>query len=227
MLKFLSDLRRPLLESGKVKSYILYALGEIVLVVVGILIALQVNNWNESRKQDITEAAFIAGIKNDLRQDREYIGRIVDRAEEKNAVYDRISQELFHYYDTNRPALDSLLVEYFKSQGTFYPISGSFQAAISGNELSKFKNKEFSHAVTSLYNSTYARLMDNAKDTDDRWHYFTKKYSRIRRTGHIPEMSPAELSEFLDDMYYHVFGLNYYRHNLNRAGAKIDSILSQ
>ncbi len=50
MITFLRKIRRSLLRENKVSKYLLYALGEIVLVVIGILIALQINNWNEERK---------------------------------------------------------------------------------------------------------------------------------------------------------------------------------
>ena len=50
MLRFFRYIRQTLLEQGKMKKYVLYALGEILLVMVGILLALQVSNWNEGRK---------------------------------------------------------------------------------------------------------------------------------------------------------------------------------
>ena len=50
MIKFFRRLRQQLLSENKTGKYFKYAIGEIILVVVGILIALQVNNWNESRK---------------------------------------------------------------------------------------------------------------------------------------------------------------------------------
>jgi len=51
MLKFFRKIRRNLLSEGKSGTYFKYALGEVFLVVIGILIALQINNWNENRKQ--------------------------------------------------------------------------------------------------------------------------------------------------------------------------------
>ncbi len=50
MIKFFRNIRRKLATENKVASYLRYAIGEVILVVVGILIALQVNNWNEERK---------------------------------------------------------------------------------------------------------------------------------------------------------------------------------
>tara|TARA_Y100000385_G_C13099534_1_gene643585 strand:- start:2936 stop:3121 length:186 start_codon:yes stop_codon:yes gene_type:complete len=50
MLTLLRKIRKSLIDSGSSRKYLLYAIGEIALVVIGILIALQINNWNESRK---------------------------------------------------------------------------------------------------------------------------------------------------------------------------------
>ena len=51
MIKFFRHIRQKLLSEGKFTKYLLYAIGEIVLVVIGILIALQINNWNEDQKK--------------------------------------------------------------------------------------------------------------------------------------------------------------------------------
>ena len=50
MLRFLRRVRQRLLAENGFRKYLLYAIGEILLVVIGILIALQINNWNEEKK---------------------------------------------------------------------------------------------------------------------------------------------------------------------------------
>ena len=50
MLTFLRKIRKSLIQSQSVRNYLVYAIGEILLVMVGILLALTVNNWNEARK---------------------------------------------------------------------------------------------------------------------------------------------------------------------------------
>ncbi|GLU45473.1 hypothetical protein Musp01_30970 [Muricauda sp. NBRC 101325] len=50
MIKFFRNIRKTLLNEGKTSKYLKYAVGEIILVVIGILIALHINNWNENRK---------------------------------------------------------------------------------------------------------------------------------------------------------------------------------
>ena len=66
MIKLIRNIRKKLIAQGKTTNYIKYALGEIVLVVIGILIALQVNNWNENRisytkKEKLLHALRIEG----------------------------------------------------------------------------------------------------------------------------------------------------------------------
>ena len=50
MLKFFRKIRQKLISEGNLKRYLIYAVGEILLVMIGILLALQVNNWNERNK---------------------------------------------------------------------------------------------------------------------------------------------------------------------------------
>lgn len=66
MLRYFRIIRKKLIEQVNVRKYILYAIGEILLVVIGILIALQVNNWNEQRKVDNEEQAILARLLEDL-----------------------------------------------------------------------------------------------------------------------------------------------------------------
>jgi Family of unknown function (DUF6090) len=66
MIKFFRNIRQTMIKENKVSKYLLYAIGEIVLVVIGILIALQINNSNEARKTRATELNFLNNIKEDL-----------------------------------------------------------------------------------------------------------------------------------------------------------------
>jgi hypothetical protein len=67
MIKFFRKIRQQLLSDNKFNKYFKYAFGEIVLVVIGILIALQINNWNENRKLNKEEIAVLAELKEDLK----------------------------------------------------------------------------------------------------------------------------------------------------------------
>ena len=69
MLRFFSKIRFKLAAENKVGRYMRYAIGEIVLVVIGILIALQINNWNEKHKLNKEKKLYIESLINDYAQD--------------------------------------------------------------------------------------------------------------------------------------------------------------
>jgi len=69
MLKLFRNIRQTLIMENNTYKYLKYAIGEIVLVVIGILIALQINNWNEVRKDRAYEVKMLSQIKKALEQD--------------------------------------------------------------------------------------------------------------------------------------------------------------
>ena len=69
MIKFFRHIRQNLIMENKTRKYLKYAVGEIVLVVIGILIALQVNNWNEKRKENAEFKVTLEQIYNSLKFD--------------------------------------------------------------------------------------------------------------------------------------------------------------
>ena len=68
MLTFFRRIRKGLLGDGATSKYLLYAIGEIALVVIGILIALQINNWNENRKARVDEKKSLVKLKEEFQK---------------------------------------------------------------------------------------------------------------------------------------------------------------
>ena len=89
MIKFFRKIRQRLLTDNKLSKYLLYAIGEIVLVVIGILIALQINNWNEENKERQIEQQRYQNILNDIQNDEETIKQMITNL--------TLKQDL-HYY---------------------------------------------------------------------------------------------------------------------------------
>jgi hypothetical protein len=75
VIKLFRNIRQKLLTEGKTSNYLKYAIGEIILVVIGILIALQINNWNENRKLKNVEFQTLLALQIDLNASLEDIDR--------------------------------------------------------------------------------------------------------------------------------------------------------
>lgn len=93
MIKFFRKIRQNLLSEGKLGKYIKYAIGEIILVVIGILIALQINNWNENRKQQSEIIDIYNQIALDLDNDISEFSSVIK------------------YYDSIKPLYDAVILD--------------------------------------------------------------------------------------------------------------------
>jgi hypothetical protein len=90
MTPFLQKIRRSLLSENRFSRYLMYALGEIFLVVAGILIALQINDWNEAKKLKIYELKMLRELSNTLKKDESYFSSLVERLDQKGKAVDKL-----------------------------------------------------------------------------------------------------------------------------------------
>lgn len=90
MLSIFNGIRRQLLSEDRFTAYARYAVGEIVLVVLGILIALQINNWNENRKEQNKLHKIYALVAADLKDDINDIEALMKEQSRRKVIIDRI-----------------------------------------------------------------------------------------------------------------------------------------
>ncbi|WP_406685217.1 DUF6090 family protein [Seonamhaeicola sp. MEBiC1930] len=103
MIKIFRTIRRKLLSENKFSKYLIYAIGEIILVVIGILIALQVNNWNIERKSELKAEELSENLLQELRG----LKRLMDN--QLRAV--EYQQNLIQYVsNNNKIQMDSVMV---------------------------------------------------------------------------------------------------------------------
>ena len=113
MIKFFRKIRQNLLMENKTGKYFKYAIGEIVLVVIGILIALQINNWNEKRGQEKTVKSIYSIIKSDLTNDIEKFDKIINKMALLDTVFKKVIQKKMTLKDyQNCPDCVNLLMGY-------------------------------------------------------------------------------------------------------------------
>ncbi len=102
MIKFFRKIRQKLVSENKFSKYLIYAIGEIILVVLGILIALQINNWNENNKKRKSIEQSLIEVRENLRTDNLETPRIIDRTENEIKIQEELIQIL-----ENKALLDS------------------------------------------------------------------------------------------------------------------------
>jgi hypothetical protein len=99
MLHFFRNIRRSLLSNNNTGKYFKYAIGEVILVMVGILLALQVNNWNEERKEQQELLAIYETIKIDLNEDIETINDVLELIQPYAPYFEKLINKRVTYKD--------------------------------------------------------------------------------------------------------------------------------
>jgi len=148
MIKFFRHIRKKLLTENKLSRYLFYAIGEIALVIIGILVALSVNNKNELRKEKAEEEKILIGIKNDFLTTRQNLLGVIFN--QKMAV--NFSKKLINLIEYNDIEFNTdSIVEYLNYGATNYyrsePIIGTYDALIGSGNTAIIQNQKL---LTSL-----------------------------------------------------------------------------
>ncbi|WP_250433954.1 DUF6090 family protein [Hanstruepera flava] len=151
MIKFFRNIRKKLASENKAAAYSRYAIGEIVLVVIGILIALQINNWNEKRIKSNKETAILKNIHHEFKENQEQLDSVV---KQHQLVYDSCAKIISLFPITTKPepeVLDSLAYQLFWSYGgnTFNPSQTSINALASTSSFDIIKNETLRNHLIS------------------------------------------------------------------------------
>ena len=108
MIKFFRKIRYNLMSENKMGKYFKYAIGEILLVVIGILIALQINNWNEGKKERAQEQELLTQLKSEFQSNLEQL-------DQKTGIRNQMisaSLKLLHYIDNPESRHTDSIVKY-------------------------------------------------------------------------------------------------------------------
>jgi hypothetical protein len=114
MIKFFRKIRQRLLTENKFSKYLIYAIGEIVLVVIGILIALQINNWNQKKTERKVEQGYISSLIEDTKTDLSNFKNAIALNEERINNLDSLALSCYSY-NINDNKDPELIIRYVKS----------------------------------------------------------------------------------------------------------------
>jgi hypothetical protein len=138
-------------ESGKVKSYLLYAIGEIILVVVGILLALQINNWNEAKKDRQLEEISYCKLLEDVAQDHVLLKKLMDEDQDRIRWVNQ-SIYLLQQKDVNRGELANAMRNSINLiRFNFKPSLSAFDDLKSSGKLGILRDLELKNKLLNYY----------------------------------------------------------------------------
>ena len=162
MLKFFRRIRLDLMKKNKTGKpalpagrYFKYAVGEIVLVVIGILIALQINNWNEDQKAKHKEKINLRNLKSEMKASLlELNSDYKSHLKSLEATLD-----VHHYIQTKPKLIDSMYIDFFDCIRIdyFFPKRSTYETLKSGN-LEVIRSDSLRALITDVYEAGYERI---------------------------------------------------------------------
>jgi hypothetical protein len=161
MIKFFRKIRQKLISENRLSKYLLYAIGEIILVVIGILIALQINNWNEARKFRKTEIQIYREIKSELAETLLDVSEDLkdyERNRRSTIIVRNIILNKYDYQDSIKRHIPLLYdVEMFT------PKTSAFES-LKSIGLENLQNDSVRQSITNLYQITFPSLMESGNE---------------------------------------------------------------
>ena len=152
MIRFFRQLRQKLLSQNLMRKYLFYAIGEIILVVIGILIALAINNWNEEQKLREYEKDILKEIQTGLVNTRQDVLRAIEEDQRWRAC----NYKILEYLDEQKPydsTLDPCFGSYFWSATVQITTSAYDELKVRGLEL--ISNPELRRELTEMFDSKF------------------------------------------------------------------------
>ncbi|MFN1835218.1 DUF6090 family protein [Balneola sp. MJW-20] len=153
MITLFRRIREQLIRSGSLTKYLLYAAGEILLVVIGILIALQVNNWNEERIETAEATEFRLRLLDDLYEEIALMDAVIDYA---NIVFDHANRamDLFESGEiSGEDSADQFLIDLYQAsqiQEVSQPNS-TYQELLSSGKIGLIQNDSLRSIIIIYY----------------------------------------------------------------------------
>lgn len=176
MIKFFRKIRQRLLTENKFSKYLLYAIGEIILVVIGILIALSINNWNEEKKLKLKSKEYSENLISDITTDVKNLDKLIKncKAMQKNIDtyfdnFDRVEYSLSEHIDNSK----IVQWDFFR----YLPVNYTF-ADMQSSGNTTLLNEEQKGSLSELLNSQKFLQIIIEKTIDDIKHeiYERNKY---------------------------------------------------
>lgn len=193
MIKFFRKIRKSMIKENRAGKYLLYAIGEIILVVIGILIALSINNWNNKQNEKRVEIKYLQGLKADLEIDLINLKGFIDDRKIKYTDANHLLKMEDPITITELIVTDSLIWNVFRWY-TFSPRTNTLDELIGSGNLSLITNDSIKSKMQNVHQA-YGKVDALAKHMRREYDYYL-----YDRSAQLRELSPfLDLDTLLDN----------------------------
>ncbi len=191
MIQLFKKVRRKLLNNNRLRSYFFYAVGEIVLVMLGIVLAIQFSNWNEKRNEVKKEIWYLDNIANDMFAQKQDLVSLKKAFAEtldisNQLLLDYIQLKDYTKIDSLSVKLNNLMVTY-----AFPNIDNTYSELLSSGQVQLIENDDLLSEIIDFYLTTeeYEILFQ----TNEKQVFYGEVYRVLNKYAEI------DLSEYADD----------------------------
>ena len=221
MIKFFRKIRQNLLSEGKTGKYLKYAIGEIVLVVIGILIALQINTWNESRKQKQIEKQVLKSLFQEIEKDKKALKQI-DYQYKRDLLQITYFRNL--YWKEQHSMADALSLNEFSGFFNYdvNPNRITYDEMISTGKLYYLSNQDLVNKIINYYELIDTHIYNSRQDRIEfRANFYNvsqmKEYWLTVYDNNNEELASNFADNKNTEIYKSMKVLTEYSHNLTRT----------
>ena len=222
MIKFFRKIRQRLLTENKFSKYLIYAIGEIVLVVIGILIALQINNFNNNRQQMAIEQEYLLSLQAEFTTNLDKINTSIhendDRVKNVEFLMNLFNREAFSA--TSESKKYDMLYQLFSGDADYHPSIGVLSDIISSGNLNLIQNKNLRQNLASFESSLdYIQLQaDDTKFAKRELKQLHQQFASVRNVmlhkgfsfETVSDTNPENIEELFHNVAFENHLLDYY-----------------
>lgn len=227
MIRFLRHVRRQLLSENKFSRYMLYAIGEIVLLVIGILIALQINNWNNRRILDRSEVKTYQNIRQQLNEDKKELTNAKNYNDYRSKVYE-FANNIIVSQDYKRQDSLAMCIMMLSQFSDFHKSGNIYESLVNSGDIKLIKNDSIPKQLQKLQ-MTYTFIN---KMEDMHWEMINGSVAQeMRGTINYSNFKPVNPKKLYSvDMQNAVVSIMYltgYKDSIySRALSEVDDIIN-
>ena len=178
MIKFFRRIRQKMLTENKFSKYLFYAIGEIILVVIGILIALQINNWNEERKENAVIETYLKSMLVDLKNDVNRFDGIIENLNKQI----KTNSSILVSKGYQKKSIDSIVLTITSYFTDYKIVDQTFQKIKNSGLANQLGSKELNDAINNYYTVDLYRFNlfidydEKRSSEEDSFWFLTEEY---------------------------------------------------